>query len=440
MNKISLTLALLTLLIHPACLRSDSASNGTREITDKTTSMFIAFLDDLLNKNIIDLKHLERILGKDKLINPIDPAEAASSHTAFMYSKQFEEVISHKQFTDHCDITKVKSWVAQKIEELKHQTQIQQEAHEDVKDIEVSLDFVTIPDGHYVSKLDQKSFDIEAGIELQKTPVTQAQWFEVMGYNPAFFSDGIQSKSVVFTENPPIRFKTRWRIIPSSRTGPRGVTGPMGVRARPLALPGSICTDFPVENVSYAEIQKFIEKLNKKDTAYTYALPSVRELEAFLYASSGKSYDSLPSEAPATNDQTHAVTSGAFWFLGNRRIWDLLGNVWQFTRDQVGLAPSDWYAEVNAQLLFGGSYETSRVPGHYKGLFRPIVFEDSKGKTVGFRLVRYPKKSTLNIAPTRYTSSVLSWDENDVLQDSQWAWPAARARQFIVFCDDASEF
>ena len=90
--------------------------------------------------------------------------------------------------------------------------------------------------------------------EMQATPVTQLQWALVMGDNPSHF------------------VKKGKRVSLSGR---------------------EVLVDFnlPVENVSWEEVQQFLQRLNQFQDEYTYSLPSNKEWE---FAARGENRHPLP--------------------------------------------------------------------------------------------------------------------------------------------------
>ncbi|MHC2990186.1 hypothetical protein OB13_00700 [Pontibacter sp. HJ8] len=122
---------------------------------------------------------------------------------------------------------------------------------------------------------------------IGKFEVTQEQWAEVMGRNPAFFQgDKVEGDS----------------------------------------------KRHPVESISWKEAQAFIRKLNKLDKAHVYRLPTEFEWE---YAARAGAQDDIPwGEA-----REMAVLSGTTTSpIGQKQpnawgLYDMLGNVWEWVHD-----------------------------------------------------------------------------------------------------------
>ena len=243
---------------------------------------------------------------------------------------------------------------------------------------------------------------------VQKTEVTQKQWFEIMGTNPSKFA----SEDVCGDDYDPSR---------------------------------DICPEHPVETVSWPSVQEFIKKLNSKtnldcgDTATKdgfllasktpgcYRLPTEAEWEYFTRAGTTTPYNinlrrggtHISSDDQVNYDgrytlehrwiearreyigfrpyARHRKTTVAGGSLDNENMWGLYdthGNVYEWVQDYFD---EDFYRssrEEDPASLSNGSYRVMRggawdsagreCTSHYRGLGRPDIEEER----VGFRLVR----------------------------------------------------
>lgn len=143
---------------------------------------------------------------------------------------------------------------------------------------------------------------------IGKHEVTQGQWKEVMGKNPAFFS--------------------------------------------------SSGDDFPVENVTWDDVQLFIRELNQR-IGTSYRLPTEAEWEYAARSggkrerySGGDDVDSVAWYSGNCNS-THPVGQKAPNGLG---IYDMSGNVWEWVGDRFGV-----YSNERQQDPAGPSNGTYRV-------------------------------------------------------------------------------
>ena len=184
---------------------------------------------------------------------------------------------------------------------------------------------------------------------LAKYPVTQALWQSLMGKNPAHFKGANR----------------------------------------------------PVEQVSWDNAQKFIEKLNKL-TGKTYRLPSEAEWEyaarggkqskGFMYAGSNKL-----KEVGWYNGNSHRETKPVGLKLPNELgLYDMSGNVWEWCADvwheNYNGAPEDgsaWLSggEQARRVVRGGSWDFNDYVCRVSDSSRLLT--GGRLINIGFRLVGY---------------------------------------------------
>ena len=182
---------------------------------------------------------------------------------------------------------------------------------------------------------------ITRGFLMQKTEVTQAQWIAVMKSNPSMHKDC-----------------------------------------------GLTC---PVENVSWEDVQTFIDELNLRSPGRTYRLPTEAEWEFAARSISG-GLGPRPFQfwiAESSEGVPHPV---AKLHPSERGLYDTLGNVWEWVndwyapyatfsdRDPVGPATGD------QKVFRGGAFD-------YTAAFASYSLRRSQGPAeragdIGFRLVR----------------------------------------------------
>lgn len=173
---------------------------------------------------------------------------------------------------------------------------------------------------------------------MASTEVTQGQWYEVMGTNPAEHKNG----------NP----------------------------------------NMPVEMVSWYDAQSFIKKLNKKEGTTKYRLPSEEEWEYAARAGSsgkwcfGSTESKLREYAWYHGSSTHPVARKKANAWG---LYDMHGNVWEWT--------SSWYSK-NYNSARKHEYKVFRGGSYYdnangtRSANRNSNSRDIRYFDYGFRLAR----------------------------------------------------
>ena len=188
---------------------------------------------------------------------------------------------------------------------------------------------------------------------IQTTEVTQGQWKEVMGNNPSWFS--------------------------------------------------SCGTDCPVENVSWNEVQEFIEKLNEKEGTDEYRLPTEAEWEYACRAGSTTAFYNNHIKWAYVHDP-HVDQIG--WYDLNSAItshpvaqktdnawglYDMSGNVWELCQDWYGNYPSSAVdptgpSSGNSRVFRGGSWD--KCAAACRSAKRGGHAPHGRRHDLGFRLAR----------------------------------------------------
>lgn len=184
-------------------------------------------------------------------------------------------------------------------------------------------------------KAGERQVEIPSAFYLGAYPVTQAEWQAVMGNNPSWFSRGGDGKDAV------------------------------------KDIPDADLKQFPVEQVSWDDVQEYLKRLNakEKDSGWTYRLPTSAEWEYACRggatsedASKYRFYFAEPTDAlssdranfdgnfpDAPKGKYLARTTKAGSYPPNRLgIYDMHGNVFEWT--------SDLYDGGPARVIRGGSW------------------------------------------------------------------------------------
>jgi len=185
------------------------------------------------------------------------------------------------------------------------------------------------------------------GFLIGKYEVTQGQWKKVMGSNPSKFQNG---------------------------------------------------DSYPVENVSWDDAQKFIQKLNAMGGGGTYRLPTEAEWE-YACRSGGKAekfcggnnLDSAAWYDGNSGKSTHPVGTKAPNGLG---IYDMSGNVWEWVGDVYSATAYSSHQRKNPMHSDGGGQRVLRggswyyFPKYLRSSNRYGNTEYNNSSGYGFRLAR----------------------------------------------------
>lgn len=202
--------------------------------------------------------------------------------------------------------------------------------------------------------------------EMQKTHVTQMQYFLVMGTSPSTFNKK-EFCEVDFVQIKEYKF----------------------------------CPNHPVERVSWEDVQKFIQKINSAQKQYVYRLPTEAEWE---YSARAKTQSAF-----WFGDDTNVI-SDHVWFGQNSNnqtqrvglksanpfgLYDISGQLWQWTNDWYGFYPQERVQDPTGyelgvqKVLRGGSFISNTADVRSAARTRLPIY--GWGNDIGFRLVRMKK-------------------------------------------------
>jgi formylglycine-generating enzyme required for sulfatase activity len=228
----------------------------------------------------------------------------------------------------------------------------------------IGMEFVLIPAGSFTMGADKNFEDasddetpqhrvrISKPFYLGTYEVTQAQWTAVMGNNPS-------------------KYKGRSN---------------------------------PVEQVSWDDIQVFIQRLNQKEGHTRYRLPTEAEWEYAARAGTESTYsfgdDARELGKYAWYDENYR--SGSTHPVGQKQpnawgLYDMHGNVWEWVQDWYGDRYYSDSPDTDPKGPSSGSYRVLRGGGWYfsaqycRAAFRDFNSPDIRYYYVGFRLALSPE-------------------------------------------------
>jgi len=278
----------------------------------------------------------------------------------------------------------------------------------------LTLTLIEIPAGSFLmgsppdepERLDDEGPQHEVMLEsffISQTPITQAQWRAVAGWQPL----------------PAERWGQDLNPDPSHFQNREGQA-----EGEIRLFPGEANTDNrPVENVSWLDAMEFCSRLSQR-TGRTYTLPSEAQWEYACRAGTTTPFCFGETISPelANYDGNYAYGNGPTGIYREQttpvglfpaNTWglqDMQGNVWEWCLDEwhesYEGAPTDGRAWVDAvegekskeseklRLLRGGSWFIS--PRDCRSACRNHVRPGNAGGSVGFRLVCLPQGPSLN--------------------------------------------
>ncbi len=223
----------------------------------------------------------------------------------------------------------------------------------------LGMKFVYIPPGKFVmgSQFDEPergkdeqphSVTIPRGFFIHATEITQGQWQAVMGSNPSHFDDCGQ--------------------------------------------------DCPVENVSWNDVRKYIDRLNMLEETNSYRLPTEAEWEYTARAGSstwfffGNDAHQFGDYAWYKNNSGNTPHPVAQKEPNQWGLYDVHGNSWEWCQNWAGPYPSGSATNPtgpgkgNHRVVRGGSWFYGMLQARSANRF--YLFPDDRNYTVGFRLVQ----------------------------------------------------
>ena len=223
----------------------------------------------------------------------------------------------------------------------------------------LGMKFVYIPPGKFIMGSqfdepgrgkDEQPYEVTMprGFFIHATEITQDQWQAVMGSNPSHFDD----------------------------------CGP----------------DCPVENVSWNDVQKYIDRLNMLEETNSYRLPTEAEWEYAARGDSstwfffGNDVHKFEDYAWYKNNSGNTPHPVAKKIPNQWGLYDVHGNAWEWCQSWAGPYPTGSATNPtgpgngNFRVVRGGSWFYAMLQARSANRF--YLFPDDRNYTVGFRLVQ----------------------------------------------------
>lgn len=319
---------------------------------------FVSYLQRLLDSRVVGDRELVRLfesLEVGKIVNPISETDATVNSDLLVHREGIDRFLKGLRY----DRDEVSNWVRGNLEKRRIIVVKRNDVRTETQDTEVRMKFNTVKPATFW----RNGRTISEPFELMSTLVTQWHWAMVMGENPSMFRDGKESVEL-------------------------NVEGKM-IRMRP---------DNPVENIVFAAIQQFLNRLNEmseRDDARLYKLivdhqrgdqyrlPFEIEWE-FVESRRGQSktkyffgndISKLQEYAWYRKNQTMPVGQLKALEIDGNKFFDIYGNVAELMQDQ---------AHGTGHVIRGGSFMDSPPVI----LARSLAYDHFSGSSIGLRLVR----------------------------------------------------
>jgi formylglycine-generating enzyme required for sulfatase activity len=200
------------------------------------------------------------------------------------------------------------------------------------------MEFITVPAGEFT----MGTLDLEAAA-MERPDGSPVQVRDESPPHPVRFSEAFQLGRTEVTQE-------QWLKVMRTRPGPESHWQRADWR------------DLPVVSVTWHEVVKFIEALNRNTAGLTYRLPTEAEWEYAARAGSQGlrpvSDDTLPDYAWYIENSGDVVRPVATRKANAWGLHDMLGNVWEWTADWYS---PDYYATAPGTSPPGPAEGTKKV-------------------------------------------------------------------------------
>ena len=389
------------------------------------TNNFIAYLQEILEGLAIEdrerkVESFLRGLENKKVLNFIDERDKPIDKSAFIHYDEIQNYIDKGGLNQ--DV--LKEWAEGYLSESQRIHVKREEAREETLGAYRKMEFHRVNAGAFYmgDEKNKRRVKLTNPIEVMATPVTQAQWVEVMGKNPSHFVKGDDSivvsfdgKLVRMQPDNPVESITWWSaLVFANRLSEAHGLPPVYDLSEVVWEPNTRAADGTLTALNLREINVSNEDYYQ---AKGYRLPTKAEQEYMLRAegrSKGR-YHFGDSEADLkdyawyrenSGEKTHPVGQLKPIIINGKEFHDLVGNVaemgWGFVFPE-SIGSSHWLrngflnffsVQVNPMgpqsgfyhVISGGSFlnPPRGLQSHYPLYYDPDLVRSN----IGFRLVR----------------------------------------------------
>lgn len=381
------------------------------------TSSFKSYVNHLLDKNLIQDQEFDQFLGMlklGKLINPISEARAKVDALVYIHWEMIEQEYLQKA-AGRIDLKDLLGWATQIRDKNKISKGKQRETEEKTKYHYRQITFRKIPKGKFFLKKDPSvEIELTRDFEMTDTHITQKQWVELMGKNPARFKDGddsvklqIGGKEVLMQPDHPVEAVSWWSVLEFANR----LSRQHGLKPAYDLSKVKFFQDSSAEDGTWAtEDQKVglnvpwsIAGLFSKKTVYDtvgYRLPTVAEMEYFEHLTSDGAHNEWRSlTAKDFQNETQAVAQRKSIQIQGSGFYDVHSSVlswawdWYHSKINGGKDPIQNFPKVLILFVDFGNYSRSLYGSSHYTRSQNANPARSKAPSqrssdIGFRLVR----------------------------------------------------